>query len=277
MMSGMVWTGGGGFRLAPTLAELLHQLERQNPGPGWIKSPQTGTIGDARHREEGTSDHNPWLNNTVRALDIAANVSGVPGIVTVTDAPDVEALFGMVNEMLAREDPRVSPDGYAILRHRISDPARPGEYKPTTSAQDPHLYHLHISVSTNPAGYNSTAGWPLPAPPTTAKDEFDMATLADLKQALATTGVGLTPATQVDIRRAAARASGPMYVNFAEAPAAIRPAIYQVTDAGLRFIPAREFGEIVARLGGPPYVVTSTTKSIWWRLPIVPGTFDPRK
>jgi hypothetical protein len=159
----MVWIGGGGYSFASSLLVLLHQLQRAYPGSGWINSPQTGTIGDAVHQAKSSgSDHNPWLNNTVRALDVAANVSGVPGILTVHDAPDCEELFAMVNRMYAARDPRVYPDGYAMYLRRITDPARPGQYKPTTAQQDPHLYHLHISVSRNPAGYNSTAPWPLP-------------------------------------------------------------------------------------------------------------------
>lgn len=158
----MVWIGNSQYRLAPALLTLLSQLEERWPGKGWLNSPQTGTIGDATHQaKNSSSDHNPWLNNTVRALDVAANVSGVPGIVTVTDAPDCEALFAMVNRMYAAQDPRVWPTGYAIYLRRITDPNNPGSFR--THTGDPHLYHVHISVSTNPAGYNSTAPWPLPA------------------------------------------------------------------------------------------------------------------
>lgn len=156
----MVWTGGGGFRLAPALLTLLQQLEQAYPGSGWLNSPQTGTIGDAKHQAESSSDHNPWLDNTVRALDVAANVSGVSGIVTVTDAPDCEALFGIVNQLYAAKDPRVYPNGYAIYNRRITDWNNPGGFH--AQQGDPHLYHLHISVSQNPAGFNSTAPWPLP-------------------------------------------------------------------------------------------------------------------
>ncbi len=157
----MVWTGGGGYRFAPALMTLLQQLERAYPGTGWLNSPQTGTIGDVAHQAENSgSDHNPWLNKTVRALDVAANVSGVPGIVTVTDAPDCEALFGMANQMYAAKDARIWPNGYAIYKGRITDWNNPGGFKRHTG--DPHLYHLHISVSQNPDGYNSTDPWPLP-------------------------------------------------------------------------------------------------------------------
>ncbi|HTZ43115.1 MAG TPA: hypothetical protein VMB79_04580 [Jatrophihabitans sp.] len=157
----MVWTGDARYRLAPALLTLLHQLQADYPGAGWLNSPQTGTIGDAAHFAEGSaSDHNPWLDGTVRALDIAADVSGVPGVVPVRDAPDCEALFGMVNRMYAARDVRVYPDGYAIYRGRITDWDNPGGYH--AQQGDPHQYHLHISVSRNPAGFGSTAPWPVP-------------------------------------------------------------------------------------------------------------------
>jgi len=159
----MVWTGDSRYRLAPALLTLLRQLEQAYPGQGWLNSPQTGTIGDVAHQAENSdSDHNPWLDDTVRALDIAADVSGVPGIVTVTDAPNCEALFGMVNRMYADRDVRVYPNGYGIYNRRITDWANPGGFH--AQHGDPHLYHLHISVSQDPAGYNSTAAWPIPRP-----------------------------------------------------------------------------------------------------------------
>lgn len=157
----MVWTGDATDRLAPALLTLLHQLVRAYPGQQWLNSPQTGTIGDPAHRAEPSSDHNPWLDHTVRALDVAVDVSGVPGIVTVTDGPPGAQLAAMVNAMYAARDPRVYPNGYAIFDGRITDWTRPGQTKPYLGA-DQHRYHVHISVSQNPAGYNSTAPWPLP-------------------------------------------------------------------------------------------------------------------
>jgi len=157
----MVWTGDAQYRLAPALLTLLRQLEAAYPGRGWLNSPQTGTIGDEAHQAQNSgSDHNPWLAGTVRALDVAANVSGVAGIVTVTDAPNCEALFEMVNSMYAAHDARVYPTGYAIYRGRITDWDNPGGYH--AQQGDPHLYHVHVSVSRDPAGFNSTQPWPLP-------------------------------------------------------------------------------------------------------------------
>lgn len=165
----MVWEGNAEFRFAPALATLFAQLQQAYPDASWQTSPETGTIGDAAHQAENSaSDHNPWLDNTVRALDIAADVQGVPGIVDVSGAPDCEALFAMVNRMYAGQDPRVWPNGYAIYKGRITDWDNPGGVH--AQQGDPHLYHLHISVSQNPAGFNSTAPWPLPSSTSEAAD-----------------------------------------------------------------------------------------------------------
>jgi hypothetical protein len=149
-----MWMGSsdGSTKLAPALVTLIHQLEAAYPAQAWQTSPQTGTIGDAAHAAEGSaSDHNAWLDNTVRALDVAANTPG---------GPDAEALFQMVNRMYAAQDARVWPNGYAIYNGRITDWDNPGGFH--TQDGDPHLEHVHISVSQNPAGFNSAAPWPLP-------------------------------------------------------------------------------------------------------------------
>lgn len=180
----MVWTGSAQYKLAPALLTLLGQLTAAYPGREWQSSLQTGTIGDAKHRAEGwgKSDHVPFLSpsglvlpvgaegGVVRALDVAVNVSGVQGIATVTDGPPGEVLFSMVNAMYAARDSRVSPDGYVIFQRRITDPDNPGRWKPY-SGGDPHVYHVHISVSRNPAGFNSTALWPLPSAAESPADE----------------------------------------------------------------------------------------------------------
>jgi len=173
----MVQTSGAGWTLAPALQTLVGQLQARWPGQQWQHSPQTGTIGDQAHAAEGWtgSDHNAFMSPSgvvlppgkpgglVRALDVAADVHGVPGIVDVADAPDCEALFRMVNQMYFRHDPRVWPNGYAIYKDRITDWNNPGGFH--AQQGDPHLYHLHISVSRLAAGFNSTAPWPIPAEP----------------------------------------------------------------------------------------------------------------
>lgn len=154
-----MWEGGDGFTLAGSLVTLIAQLEAAYPDQGWQNDSGTGTIGDAAHRAEGSaSDHNPWLNNTVRALDVALTAAG----------PSCEGLFQMVNRMYAAHDPRVFPNGYAIFNGRITDWSNPGGYH--AQQGDQHLTHCHISVSQDSGaeGYNSTAPWPITGSPAPA-------------------------------------------------------------------------------------------------------------
>lgn len=146
----MVWTGSGGYSLAKSLVTLIQELEAAYPDREWQNSGGTGTIGDAAHRSQGSaSDHNPWLHNTVRALDVAKTAHG----------PDCEALFVMVNKMYGAHDARVYPNGYAIFNGRITSWDNPGGYH--AQSGDPHTQHVHISTSQNPNGYNSGSSWPL--------------------------------------------------------------------------------------------------------------------
>ena len=169
----MVWTGDADNRLAPAILTLLQQLEQAFPGSEWQHSDQTGTIGNEEHKKKGNkSDHNPWLDHTVRALDVATNVSGEPKIDDVSDSPDCEAVFAMVNRMYGAKDPRVFPNGYAIFQHRITDPDNPGEFRATPPDIDPHLFHVHVSVSQNPDGYNSTDPWPIGEDMPLTEDEW---------------------------------------------------------------------------------------------------------
>jgi hypothetical protein len=157
----MVWTGDADNRLAPAILTLFQQLQQASPGGEWQRSDQTGTIGNEEHKKLGSaSDHNPWLNHTVRALDVATNVSGVPHVDDVSDSPDCEAIFAMVNRMYAAKDPRVFPNGYTIFNRRITDPSNPGGFK-DFHGDDTHELHVHISASQNPDGYNSTDPWPI--------------------------------------------------------------------------------------------------------------------
>jgi hypothetical protein len=158
----MVWTGDSVDRLAPAILTLFQQIQQAFPGNEWQHSRQTGTLGNEEHKKLGSaSDHNPWLNHTVRALDVATNASGVPRIDDVSDSPDCEAIFAMVNRMYGAKDPRVFPDGYAIFQERITDPSNPGAFRATGPKIDAHEFHVHISVSQNPDGYNSTDPWPI--------------------------------------------------------------------------------------------------------------------
>ncbi|MDQ1736540.1 MAG: hypothetical protein QOH56_2791 [Pseudonocardiales bacterium] len=161
-----MWLGDSNYALAGSIKTLIKQLQQAYPSTEWQTNGGTGTLGDAVHRAEGSaSDHNPWLNNTVRALDVAANIPG---------CPDGEALFAMVNRMYAAHDPRVFPYGYAIYKGRITDWDNPGGFH--AQQGDPHDTHVHLSVGQT--GYNATNPWPLGA---TTEDSMSAAEVAEIK------------------------------------------------------------------------------------------------
>jgi hypothetical protein len=114
----------------------------------WPKRDHTsdGTIGDAAHAKVGAgSDHNPWLNNCVRALDV--DVDGI----------DAGWLAEQLRLLGAAGDHRLTGGGYVIFNRQItaSDFRR---WMPYTGA-DPHTSHLHISVSRTTAGYEDRGPW----------------------------------------------------------------------------------------------------------------------
>jgi hypothetical protein len=153
------------WRLAKAVTGLRDEANQANPARD--KS-SDGTIGDSRHAGGGPgtpewddSDHNPWLTvaglGVVRALDID------------TDGLDLAAAFERGRQLAAAGKlPQVTGGGYFIVFGRITAPDFNGwhAYKGT----DPHVTHGHVSMSTAPARFDSTAPWgifgavPAPAP-----------------------------------------------------------------------------------------------------------------
>jgi hypothetical protein len=100
-----------------------------------------GYIGDARHVAEGSgSDHNPWLNHTVRADDVDK------------DGIDADWLAEQLRLLGAAGDHRLVGGGYVIWNKRITKPDFSG-WDPYHGADD-HTGHLHLSLTRNPAGYD---------------------------------------------------------------------------------------------------------------------------
>lgn len=99
-----------------------------------------GTIGDAAHQAEGSnSDHNPWYNNTVTAVDITHDP---------TRGMDCEKLAA---DIISSGDTRRK---YIIWNHRIFE-FRAG-YSGTNrwvayTGADPHTSHLHLSIMPAPS------------------------------------------------------------------------------------------------------------------------------
>lgn len=133
----MSWT------VAKSLDVLLAEVNKVAPGRSKVSD---GSIGDAAHATRD-SDHNPWLNNTVRARDF-------------TDDPkhgfSAGELASYVAGLLGKH-PALGEGAYVIWNRRIISASRLGEgWRPYTGS-NPHTKHVHISVGL--IGYNSTAPW----------------------------------------------------------------------------------------------------------------------
>lgn len=107
-----------------------------------------GTIGDAAHAAR-TSDHNPWIKvngiGVVRARDIDK------------DGIDAEWLAEELRKLGAAGDKRLVGGGYVIYNRRITSPdfSRWNAY----NGANPHTSHIHVSFTTNPAGFDSNDAW----------------------------------------------------------------------------------------------------------------------
>lgn len=136
------------WRVAGSLLELREQLNALAPdrSTAW-----DGFIGDAAHASR-TSDHNPWIV-----------ISGV-GVVTAGDFTndplgglDCEELY---QALVASRDPRIK---YIIWNKTITsgaDGPSPWVRRPYTGIND-HTHHLHLSVETSPALFDSKRAWDL--------------------------------------------------------------------------------------------------------------------
>jgi hypothetical protein len=130
--------------LAGSLVALKAAVDAHWPGRD---TRSDGGIGDPRHQAEGNkSDHNPWLNDTVRAYDFTVTQPGIHGV----------------------DGPWLTGGGYVIYDKHITA-ADFSHWTPYTG--DPHTNHVHVSVTRSPGGYEYTGAWaflataPLPSPP----------------------------------------------------------------------------------------------------------------
>jgi len=121
-----------------------------------------GGIGDPRHAALGAgSDHNPWLNHTVRAYDF--DVDGIDEA-WLAEQLRLAGLHG--DRRLAGRTGSTDDNGYVILNRHITTPDF-SRWVPYDG--DPHTGHLHVSVTRDPAGYDDASPWaflhvPLHAP-----------------------------------------------------------------------------------------------------------------
>lgn len=170
------------YRLARSLDVLRSELNetltlRDKSSDGWI--------GDAAHAARN-SDHNPWIKDAqgvgvVRALDIDEDLDGN----TADSGKDAEWLAEYLRALGKAGDPRLNGGGYVIYESRIAGGSKGWEWRPYTGPNG-HKKHVHLSVSRDPAGYDSDRPWNLPVPgaaPPVPKED-DMPTTDEIVAAL---------------------------------------------------------------------------------------------
>lgn len=152
------------YRLAHSLEKLRGQINSMAPNRSKASD---GWIGDSSHFATGSaSDHNPWVK------------LGGTGIVTAYDFTHDPAhgcdVMAIANAIVKSRDRRLK---YLIYTGGAG--GRPGILSSTVSpwtwrtrANDDHPHHLHISVDSNAADFDSVAPWSIRTvvPPTTEDD-----------------------------------------------------------------------------------------------------------
>jgi hypothetical protein len=134
------------WRVAKSLLKFREQINQISPHRS--KS-SDGTIGDAAHASR-SSDHNPWVKDgkmgVVTAMDITHDPS--QGVDT----------WALAEYLRAQRDPRIK---YVISNKRIwSSVSNPYEWRKYTGS-NPHSSHMHVSVHSTKASYDSDSPWRL--------------------------------------------------------------------------------------------------------------------
>lgn len=138
------------YREARSLKQLHAEInatapERSIATDGWI--------GDADHATRD-SDHNPWVED--------ADGIGVVRARDFTHDPDGGLDCDMLADYLAGQlgkHPALGPGAYLIWEARIISTDRLEDGWRPYPGTNAHRSHLHVSVATRAAGYDSNAPW----------------------------------------------------------------------------------------------------------------------
>jgi hypothetical protein len=147
------------WRPAGAIVELFAEANAADPTRNKASD---GTIGDARHAADPSSDHNPSVIVAGVGVVRAGDVTNDPAMHLVDAAERIRAAAA------AGRLPQATAGGYVILNSRITKPDFSGWSKYTGT--DPHVSHMHVSVSRDVKRFDSRASWnvfgdpPAPAP-----------------------------------------------------------------------------------------------------------------
>lgn len=139
------------WRTARSIDALGDEVDAAYPGRNTASD---GTIGDAAHASRD-SDHNPWVQlagvGIVRARDITHDPA---------HGCDCKVLAQLVAGLIALGGhPALRSGAYVIWDRRIFSFDRRAEGWRPYGGANPHTKHMHVSVSLDPAGFDSTAPW----------------------------------------------------------------------------------------------------------------------
>lgn len=142
------------WRPARSLLVLRGEIDTRWPGRS---KRSDGMVGDLEHQSRGgASDHNPNWAGVVRAMDITC--AGIDGSWYAEHLRDLGAAG----------HPALRNGGVVIYNRRVASSTRGWSWRAYTGA-NAHDHHVHVSVSKDPAGYDSTAPWGIT---TNDKDTF---------------------------------------------------------------------------------------------------------
>lgn len=140
------------WRLALALEQLRAEINTAAPHRSKLSD---GTVGDLSHAARA-SDHNPNGAGVVRAMDVTHDPAG---------GCDADQLAEAVRRLGIAGHPALGPGAYVIRNGRIASATldgAPWDWEPYAGS-NPHTKHVHISVSSSAAGYDSTKEWGLMA------------------------------------------------------------------------------------------------------------------
>lgn len=157
------------WRVARSLDVLLDEINTAAP---LRNKASDGSIGDAAHATRD-SDHNPWVvvggQGIVRARDFTHDPDGGLDCWEVANR--------LAAHVAAGSHPAARSGAYVIWQRRILSFDRRHEGWRTYSGSNPHEHHLHLSVATDPGGFDSTQPWGVMSTP--QPEEADDMALSD--------------------------------------------------------------------------------------------------
>lgn len=148
------------WRLAKGLEKLRAQVNEKWPSRS---KESDGTIGDEAHASR-SSDHNPWVKD--------GSIGVVTGMDITHDPKSGCDSYALAEQLLRAKDPRIK---YVISNKKIASGTGQGQeawkWRPYSGA-NPHNHHVHISIKSDKASYDSVASWRLDGMPVSIQPDY---------------------------------------------------------------------------------------------------------